>query len=113
VAQRRRIRHVDVGDAAAGGRVDLADIPLDPVAVAQRIFSGTGTTVMVRDLLPSAFGPTVMSMALLAVFSNALYRLVGACSGRPSTASRYSPALTFRPGSVSGARKAGFQFRPP
>ncbi|MNT35660.1 hypothetical protein D3C72_1716940 [compost metagenome] len=74
---------------------------------------GTGTTVIVRAPLPSADGPTVRSMALPAVFSKALYKLVGGASGRLSTASRYSPALTFRPGSVSGARRAGFQFKPP
>jgi hypothetical protein len=40
MAQCRRVRDVDVGDAAVRGLVDLADVPFDPVTVAQGRFVG-------------------------------------------------------------------------
>ena len=38
MAEAGGIRHVHIGHAPAGGCIDLADIALDPVAVAQRVF---------------------------------------------------------------------------
>ena len=59
-----------------------------------------------------ASGPTVISMISPAVRSNRLYRSSGGLRSFPSTASRYSPAVTLTPGCVSGARSWGFQFSP-
>ena len=64
------IRHVHVRHAAAGGRIDFADVPLDPGAVPERRLVRDGTTCTVREPLPSGFGPTVMSTARSTVFSN-------------------------------------------
>src|SRR2546428_14120297 len=72
-----------------------------------------GTTCTVRDPVPSGVGPTVMSTILPDVFSNRLYTLAGGRSGWPFTGSRYSPAFTLTPGSVSGARRLGLQVNPP
>ena len=48
----------------------------------------SGSTVTVRLSLPSAFGPTVIVMLLLAVFSNSEKISVGGFSSTPRTASR-------------------------
>ena len=72
-----------------------------------------GTTDTVLDPLPSAFGPTVSSTMRPEVFSNGANRLAGGLRSLPLTASRYSPAFTSTPGSVSGDRSSGFQLSPP
>ena len=95
VARAGGVGHVDVGDAPAGGLVDLAQVALDPVAVAQRqlardrhdLHRARAGAVGVRaDGRSRRSCPTVFSNSAVQVRSSA-------CRSWPLTASRYSPAL--------------------
>ena len=67
-----RVGHVDVGDAALGPLVDLAEVALDPGAVAQRALVGDRLDDdRARAPMPSALGPTLSSTRLPAVPSKA------------------------------------------
>ena len=50
-------------------------------------------------------------LSLVALYSS-IWLVAGGRTSRSFTASRYSPAFTFTPGCVSGARSWGFQFSP-
>jgi hypothetical protein len=71
-----------------------------------------GTTFTVREPVPSAFLPTVISTMRPAVLSKRSYSSSGGRRSFPFTARRYSPATTSTPGSVRGARSSGSQLRP-
>ena len=64
-----RVGYVDIRDPALSPLVDLAEVPLDPGAVAQRASSAIGSTMTVRAPELSALVPTLSSTRLPAVTS--------------------------------------------